>query len=95
MRRIGADYTLSADPAIGIWLDDNPGLQLHDLPLAERLSRYGCDQVQAILSGKTTPAEAVQTARKNADELLRGPEAAGVTLIALREHFLISRRDDE
>jgi sn-glycerol 3-phosphate transport system substrate-binding protein len=29
------------------------------------------DQVQAILSGKTTPAEAVQTAQKNADELLR------------------------
>jgi sn-glycerol 3-phosphate transport system substrate-binding protein len=29
------------------------------------------DQVQAILSGKTTPAEAVQTAQKNADGLLR------------------------
>jgi sn-glycerol 3-phosphate transport system substrate-binding protein len=29
------------------------------------------DQVQAILSGKTTPAEAVRTAQKNADELLR------------------------
>jgi sn-glycerol 3-phosphate transport system substrate-binding protein len=29
------------------------------------------DQVQAILSGKTTPADAVQTAQKNADELLR------------------------
>jgi hypothetical protein len=29
------------------------------------------DQVQAILSGKTSPAEAVQTAQKNADELLR------------------------
>jgi sn-glycerol 3-phosphate transport system substrate-binding protein len=29
------------------------------------------DQVQAILSAKTTPAEAVQTAQKNADELLR------------------------
>jgi sn-glycerol 3-phosphate transport system substrate-binding protein len=29
------------------------------------------DQVQAILSGKTTPAEAVQAAQKNADELLR------------------------
>jgi sn-glycerol 3-phosphate transport system substrate-binding protein len=29
------------------------------------------DQVQAILSGKTPPAEAVQTAQKNADELLR------------------------
>jgi hypothetical protein len=26
MRRMGADYTLSADPAIGIWLDDSPGL---------------------------------------------------------------------
>jgi sn-glycerol 3-phosphate transport system substrate-binding protein len=29
------------------------------------------DQVQAILSGKTTPAQAVQAAQKNADELLR------------------------
>jgi ABC-type glycerol-3-phosphate transport system substrate-binding protein len=29
------------------------------------------DQVQAILSGKTTPADAVMTAQKNADELLR------------------------
>jgi sn-glycerol 3-phosphate transport system substrate-binding protein len=29
------------------------------------------DQVQAILSGKTTPAEAVAAAQKNADELLR------------------------
>ena len=29
------------------------------------------DQVPAILSGKTTPADAVQTAQKNADELLR------------------------
>jgi sn-glycerol 3-phosphate transport system substrate-binding protein len=29
------------------------------------------DQVQAILSGKTTPADAVQTGQKNADELLR------------------------
>jgi sn-glycerol 3-phosphate transport system substrate-binding protein len=29
------------------------------------------DQVQAILSGKTTPADAVQAAQKNADELLR------------------------
>jgi sn-glycerol 3-phosphate transport system substrate-binding protein len=29
------------------------------------------DQVQVILSGKTTPADAVQTAQKNADELLR------------------------
>jgi sn-glycerol 3-phosphate transport system substrate-binding protein len=29
------------------------------------------DQVQAILSGKTTPADAVATAQKNADELLR------------------------
>ena len=29
------------------------------------------DQVQAILSGKTSPADAVQTAQKNADELLR------------------------
>ena len=29
------------------------------------------DQVQAILSGKTTPADAIQTAQKNADELLR------------------------
>jgi sn-glycerol 3-phosphate transport system substrate-binding protein len=29
------------------------------------------DQVQAILSGKTTPAEAVATAQKNADALLR------------------------
>ena len=43
------------------------------------------DQVQAILSGKTTPADAVQTAQKNADELLRAlcrtdrAETAGVT----------------
>ena len=29
------------------------------------------DQVQAILSGKTTPADAALTAQKNADELLR------------------------
>ena len=29
------------------------------------------DQVQAILSGKTKPAQAVQAAQKNADELLR------------------------
>jgi sn-glycerol 3-phosphate transport system substrate-binding protein len=29
------------------------------------------DQVQAILSGKTTPADAVQAAQKNAEELLR------------------------
>ena len=29
------------------------------------------DQLQAILSGKTSPADAVQTAQKNADELLR------------------------
>jgi sn-glycerol 3-phosphate transport system substrate-binding protein len=29
------------------------------------------DQVQAILSGKATPADAVQIAQKNADELLR------------------------
>jgi sn-glycerol 3-phosphate transport system substrate-binding protein len=29
------------------------------------------DQVQVILSGKTTPADAVQTAQKNADELPR------------------------
>ena len=29
------------------------------------------DQVQAILSGKTTPADAVAAAQKNADELLR------------------------
>jgi sn-glycerol 3-phosphate transport system substrate-binding protein len=29
------------------------------------------DQVQAILSGKTTPADAVVTAQKNAGELLR------------------------
>jgi hypothetical protein len=31
----------------------------------------GEDQVQAILSGKTTPADAIQAAQKNADELLR------------------------
>jgi sn-glycerol 3-phosphate transport system substrate-binding protein len=29
------------------------------------------DQAQAILSGKTAPADAVQAAQKNADELLR------------------------
>jgi sn-glycerol 3-phosphate transport system substrate-binding protein len=29
------------------------------------------DQVQAILSGKTTPADAVAAAQKNADALLR------------------------
>lgn len=29
------------------------------------------DQVQAIFSGKTTPADPAQTAQKNADELLR------------------------
>jgi sn-glycerol 3-phosphate transport system substrate-binding protein len=29
------------------------------------------DQVQAILSGKTSPAEAVAAAQKSADELLR------------------------
>jgi sn-glycerol 3-phosphate transport system substrate-binding protein len=29
------------------------------------------DPVQAILSGKTTPANAVQTAQKNADDLQR------------------------
>ena len=48
------------------------------------------DQVQAILSGKKTPAEAVQTAQKNADELLRPygrtncAEAAGVTALSAR-----------
>ena len=48
------------------------------------------DQVQAIPSGKTTPAEAVQTAQKNADELLRPMsnrpyEAPGVMLNASHE----------
>ena len=44
------------------------------------------DQVQAILSGKTTPANAIAAAQKNADELLRPlcrtdrVETAGVTV---------------
>ena len=39
--------------------------------LAGTARAAGPTEVQAILSGKTTPAEAVRTAQKNADELLR------------------------
>jgi sn-glycerol 3-phosphate transport system substrate-binding protein len=56
-----------AEPLYGIWIGRPLVRHLHTVDVRKAIE----DQVQAILSGKTAPAGAVQAPQKNADELLR------------------------